>query len=164
MVDGVITSLPNAYVDIWQANASGVYSDEASQSTTGNAFLRGYQVTDAHGHVHFLTIYPGWYSGRTAHTHCRVRLYGGTNGVNKTDTATYSFETQFFCDDDITDIVYNSGYPYTTRAAQRDTFNNTGPVYNFVDCTTGAVGGSEMMMVLNANTSRAVASFSWCWT
>jgi protocatechuate 3,4-dioxygenase beta subunit len=159
-VDGTITPLPNAYVDIWQANASGLYSDEAVESTTGNVFLRGYQVTDAHGHVHFLTIYPGWYSGRTVHIHCRVRLYAGTSGANKTDTPTYSFETQFFCDEDITDTVYNSVYPYTSRASQRDTFNNTDRVYNFVDCTTGAVGGSELLTVLNANTSRAVASYS----
>ena len=152
-VDGVVSPLPNAYVDIWEANAYGIYSDEASESTTGDTFLRGYQVTDAHGNVHFLTIYPGWYGGRTPHIHCRVRLYSGS-------TATYSFETQFFCNDTITDAVYNSVFPYTTRAATRDTFNNTDRVYNFADCTTGAVSGNELLMVLNANTTRAVASYS----
>lgn len=159
-VNGTITPLPNAYVDIWEANAYGVYSDEAAESTTGDIFLRGYQVTDAHGHVHFLTIYPGWYGGRTPHIHCRVRLYAGTAGSSKTDTATYSFETQLFCNDEITETVYNSVAPYTSRVSSRDTFNSTDRVYNFTDCTTGSVSGNELLMVLNANTTRAVASYS----
>jgi protocatechuate 3,4-dioxygenase beta subunit len=37
-VNGTITPLPNAYVDIWEANAYGVYSDEAAKSTTGDIF------------------------------------------------------------------------------------------------------------------------------
>ena len=159
-VNGTITPLPNAYVDIWAANAYGVYSDESSESTVGDFFLRGYQVTDAHGNVHFLTIYPGWYGGRTPHIHCRVRLYPTGTGSSKTDTATYSFETQFFCNDDITQTVYNAVSPYTTRVAQRDTYNSTDRVYNFTDCTTGVVSGNELLMVLDANTTRAVASYS----
>lgn len=152
-VNGTVSPLAGAYVDIWQANASGVYSDEASESTTGHKFLRGYQVTDAHGNVHFLTIYPGWYGGRTPHIHCMVRLYSGA-------TVTYTFETQFFMDDAITDQVYNNVSPYTTRVASRDTFNSTDRVYNFQDCTTGATSGKELTLVLNANTTRAVASYS----
>jgi protocatechuate 3,4-dioxygenase beta subunit len=151
-VNGVVSPLPNAYVDIWQANAYGVYSDEGSENTLGKKFLRGYQVTDTHGNVHFLTVYPGWYSGRTAHIHCRVRLYSGSS-------ATYSFETQFFFDETITDRVYSSVAPYTTRA-QRDTTNASDQIYSSTDCTTGAVSGNELLLVLNANASRAVASYS----
>lgn len=58
---GVITPLPGATVDLWQCDALGVYSDVASENTAGQKFLRGYQVTDDHGKVRFLTIYPGWY-------------------------------------------------------------------------------------------------------
>jgi protocatechuate 3,4-dioxygenase beta subunit len=39
-------ALPNAYVDLWQANALGIYSDEAVENTSGQLFLRGYQVSD----------------------------------------------------------------------------------------------------------------------
>jgi len=151
-VNGIVSPLPNAYVDIWQANAYGVYSDEASQNSTGRKYLRGYQVTDAHGNVHFLTVYPGWYNGRTVHIHCRVRLYSGS-------TATYSFETQFFFDEAITSQVYNSVAPYTARAAQRDTTNSSDSLYNLTDCTTGTLSGNELTLVLNANTTRAVASY-----
>jgi hypothetical protein len=83
-----------------------------------------------------------------------------TAGSSKTDTATYSFETQLFCNDEITETVYNSVAPYTSRVSSRDTFNSTDRVYNFIDCTTGSVGGNELLMVLNANTTRAVASYS----
>ncbi len=45
--DGAFLPLPDAQVDIWQASAEGVYSDEASgriqqQNTLGEKYLRGY--------------------------------------------------------------------------------------------------------------------------
>jgi len=46
-------------VDIWHCSAQGLYSDEQSNSTAGEQFLRGYQITDANGAVQFKTIYPG---------------------------------------------------------------------------------------------------------
>jgi len=35
--------------------------------------LRGYQITDENGIAEFITIYPGWYSGRTVHIHFKIR-------------------------------------------------------------------------------------------
>jgi protocatechuate 3,4-dioxygenase beta subunit len=64
--------LRHAAVDIWQCNASGVYSDESSEDTLGATYLRGVQFTDAHGLVQFRTIFPGHYSGRTTHIHAKV--------------------------------------------------------------------------------------------
>lgn len=96
-----------AHVDIWHANANGLYSDEASQqtrpgstsgSTKGQNFLRGYQVTgqDAgvgtspvDGQVSFLTIWPGWYTGRAIHIHVRVRTYD-TSGTAVTSYTTHA--------------------------------------------------------------------------
>ena len=45
----------------------------------GNAgtFLRGIQRTDAKGLATFVTVFPGWYQGRTTHIHVKVHL-GGT--------------------------------------------------------------------------------------
>jgi hypothetical protein len=51
--------LPGAWVDIWEANYAGKYSDEASEGTKGLTFLRGYQVSDKNGTVTFRTTYPG---------------------------------------------------------------------------------------------------------
>lgn len=58
----------NAVVDIWQCDAEGEYSAE------GETFLRGAQVTNRQGIAEFLTIYPGWYQGRTVHIHAKVHL------------------------------------------------------------------------------------------
>jgi protocatechuate 3,4-dioxygenase beta subunit len=66
----------NAACDIWQCDASGVYSDEASESTVGQTFLRGVQLTNAHGVAEFTTIYPGHYQGRTTHIHVKVHTGG----------------------------------------------------------------------------------------
>lgn len=66
--------LKDAQVDIWQCDAAGVYSDV--QGAVGQKFLRGHQITDAGGKAQFVTIYPGWYPGRTVHIHFKVRYKG----------------------------------------------------------------------------------------
>jgi protocatechuate 3,4-dioxygenase beta subunit len=80
-------------VDIWHANAHGIYSDESSQASGGgdttsaentitDNFLRGYQITGKDkglarkpidGQASFQTIWPGWYTSRAIHIHVRVR-------------------------------------------------------------------------------------------
>ena len=81
-------AINGAHVDIWHANAYGLYSDEGGQpggsSTSGQNFLRGYQVTGVDagalaapvdGQVNFKTIWPGWYSGpRDPHPRTRPHL------------------------------------------------------------------------------------------
>ncbi len=156
--NGVITPLKDAYVDLWHCNAYGVYSDEAAYNpgggtgtvvTTGRKFLRGYQVTDAHGNVRFTSIYPGWYVGRTPHIHARIRLHDGT-------TVTENFTTQFFFDEAITEMVYQMA-PYATRPG-RDTLNSTDGIYMATDCLTSNPVGLETMLRLAADSSHAVAS------
>lgn len=60
----------DAIVELWQADAGGVYS--GFESGEGDTFLRGAQVTNEDGVVRFQTIYPGWYPGRSPHIHARV--------------------------------------------------------------------------------------------
>jgi protocatechuate 3,4-dioxygenase beta subunit len=151
LTNGKATPLSGAYVDIWHCNASGIYSDMAVEGTSGKKFLRGYQVTDAHGSVRFLTIYPGWYAGRTVHIHARVRLYSGSQ-------TNYDFTTQFFFDDGITDVVYQRA-PYSQRPG-RDTINTVDSIYNTTDCLNGKVSGSELLLRLSEDSSHAVASFN----
>ena len=79
--------ISGADVEIWHADAQGVYSGYsgnvppagAGGHTTPNnrkRFLRGDQKSDAAGHVLFETIYPGWYPGRTPHIHMKVHVGG----------------------------------------------------------------------------------------
>jgi protocatechuate 3,4-dioxygenase beta subunit len=79
--------LAGARVDIWHCDASGTYSDEAVQQSTGRNFLRGYQVSDDNGSAQFTTIYPGWYSGRAVHIHVRVRTYLGSSLLARSSTS-----------------------------------------------------------------------------
>ena len=56
--------LKGAVVDIWHCDAAGVYSNVRDRSfdTTGQKFLRGYQVTDDQSIAEFVTIYHSKYS------------------------------------------------------------------------------------------------------
>jgi protocatechuate 3,4-dioxygenase beta subunit len=120
------TPLANAVVDVWHCDAGGLYSGFESASTGGAAgsgptdeetYLRGAQVTNADGIVEFVTIYPGWYRGRTVHIHAKVHL----------DSAT-ALTTQFFFDEAVTDAVYSAD-PYAEHSG-RDQFNDTDGIYD----------------------------------
>ncbi|MBV9165545.1 MAG: hypothetical protein JO342_05280 [Solirubrobacterales bacterium] len=130
--------LDGVAVDIWHANAHGLYSDESSQAAGGGTssslgdtiadnWLRGYQITGkdrglrqraVHGQVSFKTIWPGWYTGRAIHIHVRVRKlsHGGATIAGYT--------TQIFFTDAQNDRVLTGAAPYNTRSPQRDPTTN----------------------------------------
>ena len=60
----------NAWLDFWQANASGVYDNSGYT-------LRGHQYTDANGYYTLTTVVPGLYPGRTEHIHVKVQAANG---------------------------------------------------------------------------------------
>ena len=122
--------LPGAYVDIWQCDADGVYSDATDRSfnTVGKKFLRGYQVTDKDGVARFATIYPGWYPGRTVHIHFKIRTALERNA--------YDFTSQLYFDDAITDDVFKQA-PYATRGT-RSTRNEDDGIFRR--------GGSQLLL------------------
>jgi protocatechuate 3,4-dioxygenase beta subunit len=63
--------LANAWLDFWQADASGEY-DNAGYT------LRGHQFTDSQGRYYLETIFPGLYSSRPIeHIHVKVKPEGG---------------------------------------------------------------------------------------
>jgi protocatechuate 3,4-dioxygenase beta subunit len=72
--------------------------------------MRGIQPTNAAGLASFVTVYPGWYTGRTVHIHVKVHV-----GGNVVHTG------QLFFPDRITDAVYERK-PYSSRP-NRDTRN-----------------------------------------
>ncbi|MGH9844140.1 MAG: intradiol ring-cleavage dioxygenase [Blastocatellia bacterium] len=104
--------LPGAQVDIWHCDAQGVYSDvqDFSFNTIGQKFLRGYQVTDARGSARFVTVYPGWYPGRTVHIHFKIR----TAPVAQ---RSFEFTSQLYFDDVLTDRVH-ADPPYATKGTR----------------------------------------------
>jgi protocatechuate 3,4-dioxygenase beta subunit len=111
-IDGsACTPLSGAVVDIWQCDALGVYSDVRDFNglfdTRGKKFLRGHQVTDAGGTARFITIYPGWYPGRTVHIHFKIR-------TDPNARRGYEFTSQIYFDDAITDQVHAQA-PYAGK-------------------------------------------------
>jgi protocatechuate 3,4-dioxygenase beta subunit len=67
--------IKNADVEIWHCDAAGEYSGVNGAATH---FLRGHRKSDASGKAQFLTIFPGWYPGRTPHIHMKVYVGGST--------------------------------------------------------------------------------------
>jgi protocatechuate 3,4-dioxygenase beta subunit len=123
---GSCRPLPGAQVDVWHCDADGVYSDVTDPhfKTVGQRFLRGYQVTDANGRVHFTTIYPGWYPDRTVHIHFKVRT------VPKAAKG-HEFVSQLYFDDGFSDRVftrppYAGRGPRMVRNADDDIFRHGG--------------------------------------
>jgi protocatechuate 3,4-dioxygenase beta subunit len=116
--------MPGVQVDLWHCNALGVYSDEPSEGTSSQTWLRGYQVTDASGSVTFTTIFPGWYRGRTTHMHLRVRSkYNAASSANDgTNT------TQLFFPQDAIHDVSTGVAPYRARGVNMRT-NDSDYVY-----------------------------------
>jgi len=110
---GACAPLAGAQVDIWQCDALGRYSDvnDRRNSTNGQTFLRGHQVTDAKGNVQFTTIYPGWYPGRAVHIHFKVRSAANVSPA-------YEFTSQFYFDEQLTDRVHTRA-PYSQHSGQR---------------------------------------------
>ena len=100
--DNDCAPVSGAQVDIWHANYQGHYSDFSQEGTSGQTWLRGYQVTDADGKVTFTTKYPGWYSGRAVHIHFRVR------------TSSSDFTSQMFFTDQMNSTVFATG-AYASR-------------------------------------------------
>jgi protocatechuate 3,4-dioxygenase beta subunit len=110
------TPLAGARVDVWHCDHMGIYSgvEQRGFNTSGQKFLRGYQLTDTRGIVEFRTIYPGWYSGSAVHIHFKVR----TKAVNGQG---YEFTSQLFFEDRLTDHVH-AQKPYVKKG-KRDTRN-----------------------------------------
>ena len=114
--------IKGADVEIWHCDASGVYSGYESGSagapggqhaapTDSDRYLRGHQKADANGRARFLTIYPGWYRGRTPHIHLKVHVGGSVVHTG-----------QVFFDEKTTAAVYrhtpykSHGQPDTSHA------------------------------------------------
>jgi protocatechuate 3,4-dioxygenase beta subunit len=146
-------AINGAHVDIWHANAYGLYSDEGGQqtgggttngNTTGQNFLRGYQITGVDagaetapvdGQVSFKTIWPGWYSGRTIHIHVRVRTYNGS-------AVATNYTTQIFFSDADNNAVLSGAAPYNTRSPKTDpTTNQTDNVLGQAGSVSGNIVG-----------------------
>lgn len=123
VVDAQCKPLPGARVDIWHADATGIYSGYPNQprgiDTSGQTFMRGTQMTGDNGVAEFTTVYPGWYSGRTTHIHFKVFL-------DESNVLT----GQLFFPDALSEFIYRNVAPYSDRTEERDTINTNDNIAN----------------------------------
>jgi protocatechuate 3,4-dioxygenase beta subunit len=117
--------LKNTVVDLWHCDALGSYSgfEAASGGAPGGGgrtddekYLRGAQVTNSDGIVEFVTVYPGWYQGRTVHIHGKVHVDNQT-----------ALTTQFFFDDKVSRVY--KGSPYSQHSG-RDVLNDNDNIFD----------------------------------
>jgi protocatechuate 3,4-dioxygenase beta subunit len=130
--------IKGASVDVWHADAAGVYSGFGSGASS-RTFMRGIQPTNANGLASLITVYPGWYTGRTVHIHVKVHAGG-----------TVVHTGQLFFSDAITDAVYKRP-PYASRP-NRDTRNAQDSI--FVN------GGKRSLLALKRSESGWTASIT----
>jgi protocatechuate 3,4-dioxygenase beta subunit len=129
VIDGA-TCRPSerARVDIWHADAKGIYSgyegqgDKQDLSTVGQTFLRGTQFTDSKGVVSFKTIYPGWYEGRATHIHFKVLLKDRN-----------VLTGQMYFPDAVNEFIYANISAYADRLKPRAVVNANDRFANFHD-------------------------------
>jgi protocatechuate 3,4-dioxygenase beta subunit len=131
----------DAHIDVWHADAIGVYSDENNpmnhEVTSHQTWLRGYQATGAAGTAAFQTIFPGWYRGRAPHIHFKIRTYSSAAKV------TAEFTSQLFFKEADTKLVYAAS-PYTGR---HDTTNANDGIFNERQ-KDGSSAGEHMLLDL----------------
>jgi protocatechuate 3,4-dioxygenase beta subunit len=130
--------IKGAAVDVWHADASGVYSG-FGQGAASRTFMRGIQRTDAKGTAVFRTVYPGWYQGRTVHIHVKVHV-----GGNVVHTG------QLYFPDTLTDAVYRRA-PYSSRPG-RDVRNASDAIFRN--------GGKRSMLAVHRNKSGSGAGYT----
>ncbi|RPH53962.1 MAG: hypothetical protein EHM89_19270 [Acidobacteria bacterium] len=145
---GDCATLRNARVDVWHADALGLYSGYAEQRgvggvsaelAVGKQYLRGTQFTNADGNVRFRTIFPSWYGGRTPHVHFKVFL--GDNEV---------VASQIFFPDEINNEVFAKWEPYREHASKRTTFNKNDPIRQGIFSDVAKSGRSYVAKALLA--------------
>src|SRR3954452_12596920 len=111
----------NADVEIWHADAAGEYSGfdggSGGGAQTSTRYLRGHQRSSAAGVATFLTVFPGWYRGRTPHIHLKAHI--GQDRVVHTG--------QIFFNEAISAQIYRRGV-YAGRGAP-DTSHSRDMIY-----------------------------------
>ena len=118
------------------SNGSYSVGDSEGPTTDDGTYLRGAQVADVNGIVQFITIYPGWYRGRTVHIHLKVHR-------DKKTVLT----TQLFMDEAINAEVFANS-PYSDHTG-RDVFNDDDNIYDDTGLLTISRQGNSYLGMLN---------------
>ncbi|MFN8154264.1 MAG: hypothetical protein U0Y08_08250 [Bacteroidia bacterium] len=157
--------MQNLRVNIWHCDSTGLYSGYSQTNNPGQAgltYLRGYQYTDVNGEVEFITIFPGWYSGRVCHIHFQVYVNSNYAAISQltfdvaTKNAIYAANSAIYTNGAdpmalANDNVFSNGYAYQMATLTPNTA--TGGYDSFLEATiqgTGTTTGLGHIENINA--------------
>ncbi len=130
--------MEGVFVDIWHCDAQGNYSEYDGQldgDFTSENFLRGRQTTDANGNASFISIFPGWYPGRTPHIHLEIKSSSGASLLI----------TQVSWAEDISSVVYATS-EYNGDADTNNSNDGLVSDANLADSLTGNTTDGFVLM------------------
>lgn len=147
--------MQNVWVKIWHCDKDGYYSGYSNsgylgtQDNTGATFCRGVQITDANGEVEFITIFPGWYTGRVTHIHFRVYISSVLTATSQftfpvaEKNAIYTGNSLYSTHgadpmDFASDNVFNDGYALQMATLTPNT--TTGGYDTYIEATISGTG------------------------
>ena len=153
-ITGLDNCLPmnNVRVNIWHCDKDGIYSGYNNNMNAGDTaatYLRGYQMTNAYGEVDFVTIFPGWYSGRLCHIHFQVYV-----------SSVYKAVSQMTFDIPTKNALYTSHSSIYTKGADpmtvaSDNVFSDGVTYQMATLTANSDGSYSSLMEVTINGSGA---------
>ncbi|KAL0048124.1 hypothetical protein WJX82_008259 [Trebouxia sp. C0006] len=137
LLDTDCNPVVDAFISIWHANATGVYSGFTGAAAAGGVaasqtdeltFLRGLVMTDVNGLATFETIFPGRYTGRTPHIHAKAFVpYSNASTTN--ETARYEdshmVHTGQFFNTDLLNTYVQTIYPYSSNTQAGSLMSST---------------------------------------
>jgi protocatechuate 3,4-dioxygenase beta subunit len=146
-------TMPNVRVNIWHCDKDGIYSgynNAQNPGSTSTTWLRGYQMTDANGEVNFVSIFPGWYTGRICHIHFQVYVSSVYKAVSQmsfdipTKNALYAANSSLYTKgaDPTTlsdDNIFSDGYSQQIATL---TANTDGSHNSYLEVTINGSGAS----------------------
>ncbi|KAF2205523.1 aromatic compound dioxygenase [Delitschia confertaspora ATCC 74209] len=121
----------DAYVELWGANATGVYTGVAakgngdgSKSAIATNALRGLQPSGPNGTAQFITVIPGHYVGRTNHLHTIIHHGAKLLPNNTISGGTISHVGQFYIEQNFLGQVEATSPYNTNKQAQTKNAND----------------------------------------
>ncbi|PSN59471.1 aromatic compound dioxygenase [Corynespora cassiicola Philippines] len=120
--------VPQAFLEIWHCNSTGVYSgvaasgngDSSDLTNLDATFLRGIQQSDDNGVVQFDTLFPGHYTSRATHIHVLSHSDSTLMPNNTLSGGTVTHVGQVFADQDLIALV-ETQEPYASNTQELTT-------------------------------------------